>query len=155
MSLERELVFQLRKDGTSEADVLEIVAMMGNPDILKTKPVKLNHRLVNVALRQYNAIEELKKRKQYVKRDREKLKELIDEKTKEIRNTVEDLLSVRVKKEYRGWARCKNCGGKHLFEYSFGITYVNGRGRIPTPVKSEQDNFYHCDTCGYNGSPWD
>ncbi len=98
MSLERELVFQLMKEGSSEKDVLEVAESMGDANILKTKPVNLDQRLIGVAISQYKAREELKKRRDYIKSDREKLRELIKEKEEEIRDRQENLLSVRIRK---------------------------------------------------------
>ena len=147
MTLERELVFDLRSKGSNEKDVLEIVAYMGNSDIFKTTPVKLNSRLIKVALTQYQAREELKKRKDYVKTDREKLKELIEEKTEEIRNTTENLLSVKIDKRDR-WYGCNNCGGTSNHYYAM-VTNLNGKGGIPTPMATRKSLFLHCNKCGY------
>ncbi|MCX6746636.1 MAG: hypothetical protein NTU63_00705 [Candidatus Pacearchaeota archaeon] len=150
MSLERELVFQLREEGNSEADVLEIVKNMGDPEILQTKPVKLNPRLVKVALTQYQAGEELKKRKDYVKKDKEKLKELIQKEEERIKDTTENFLSVEVTSTWHIDGRCENCSNPQYSYYYARVTYLNNQGGVPTPItKIEYDLFSHCDVCGY------
>ena len=158
MSLEHELVYELRRKGSTEADVLQIVDHMGDPEVLGATPVKLNPRLVRVALSQYQAKKVLKKRKDYAKSNRERLKELIEQKEAEIRDTTENLLSLKMRVQRgviedveKGYAACPNCrmGWDTYVQHIARITYLNEKGGIPTPVTVEKRLVNYCTNCGY------
>jgi hypothetical protein len=125
--------------------------MMADPNLTKrTMPVKLNHRLVNIALSQYRAIQELRKRRQYARRNREKVKGLIREIKEEIENTTEDLLSSKVKKNRCSTTR-DHCPACHhiLTTYDFDIVYLDRSGEIPIPKKDIVYFLHNCEACGY------
>ena len=64
MSLEKKLVFELRDEGNTSSDVLQIVADMTDPNG-KGRAVVTDPKKIKAALSQYDAKNLLKKRKEY------------------------------------------------------------------------------------------
>lgn len=157
---ERELVLQIRKNGSSEQDVYKIIEKMCSLGIELNGThykLELDPKIVKVALRQYRAREELKKRGEYKERFEEKLKDLIERRKREIEDTYPNLLSVKIKsrQKYRenftmfsqGY-KCIDCETERASKVFAEIKYLKKNG-IPTAQKGNIFFFYYCRRCGY------
>ncbi len=156
MSLERELVNQLMDEGNSEPDVLEIVEYMADPNG-KGRAVRTNSRKIQVALSQYKARGELKKRGEYKRKFKDELKDLIEKEKREIEGTYPNLLSFRIGPEHssdylcrilHANTTCNNCKKDTMMELYAKIKYLNGKGKIPIPQIKKKFLFEYCNRCG-------
>ena len=149
MSLERELVFESLDEGKSHQEVLDTVEGMRELD------VKMNSKIVDTALKQYEVKKKFEKRNEYKKASKNKLKDLIEKEKKRIKDTYPTLLSVKIIKQiyfydmkHKSFS-CSNCSKQKLEGYYAKIKYVNEKEDIP--VKNVQDEllFIYCKKCGH------
>lgn len=147
MSLERELVFELKNEKKSEQEILDTIEGM------RELGVKMNSDIVKVALSQYDAKNLLKKRKEYKRTSKDKINGLIEEERKEIKDNYPNLLSMRIIKEDSmvglNYFKCNNCKKYNVTKVSSEIKYLNDKGEIPVPQIEKKFLLNYCRRCGY------
>lgn len=150
MSLERELVFDLMGKGARKEDVPEIVRGMQSPELDEKYGIKyrLNSKKINVALSQYDAKQEYKKRGEHKKPFKDKLKDLIEKKVKGIWDSTPDLLTVEIFKKHNSLTQCSNCNHFGTTTISARIEYLNRNKEIPCSVAKDKYLFESCKKCG-------
>lgn len=157
MSLEHELVFELRDKGNSPKDVLEIVKYMADPKTSPYKPVKLNRQKINASLKKYDLIQEYnnsEKKQSIIKNQKRILEEMIlKEKEKLMEN--ENIISVKIIKEKSNVLNycqikkfCSDCV-EILSHFYAKISYLDKTKNGLVMKKNKEKNlFLYCKKCG-------
>jgi len=161
MSLEKDLVFDLRSKGNSEEDVLQIVKYMGDPNASQIDPVNLDLERVEREMRRYSIQEDYKNpannKKSIKKGVRERIAKLVGGITEEITKRYESVLSVRseIRRKIKNddireevYLSCRECHHDLLKGVYLKIDYLK---KLKSSVVKQQKKLpfvYFCDNCG-------